>query len=204
MPALRLSALGPSLLLAVGAIGITAAVVLAVGTLVLPDQAPDPWRQGGTSTLPTSDDLTGSQALLVVSGDDNGRLELNQLSVGEWNADSTPEKPLQLSLTFRGGSVSLLITASEITADAPATGEAASVTMSAAGASYHGNDGQCTITVADIDYEVLEPQPAVLDSVPRGVPIPVYSGTVECEGMDELRSDRLIDLYAVFRHWPEE
>lgn len=203
MQSLRLSNLGPSLLLAVGAVGITAAVVLAVGTLVLPDRAPDPWQQG-TSTLPTIEDLTGSQALLVVSGGDDGRYELNQLTVGEWNEDAAPDEPLKLSLAFRGSSVSLLITASAVSADAPATGDAASATVSVDGANYFGNDGECTITLADIEYEVLEPQAAVLDGVPRGVPIPTYAGSVECEGIEELRTNRRIDLHAVFRHQPQE
>ena len=79
---LRPSSLGPSLLFATGAIGITAAAVFAAGMVVLPEEG-------------------GSQALLVLSGDDNGRYELNQLSVGEWNEGSSPEGPLKLSLTFR-------------------------------------------------------------------------------------------------------
>lgn len=203
MHSLRLSHLGPSLLLAAGAIGITAVVVFAAGTVVLPDEGPGSWQQG-TSTVPTIDDLNGSQALLVLSGDDEGRYELNQLTVGEWNEESSPEEPLRLSLTLRGSNASLVISASEITADAPATGEAASATVSVAGATYFGNDGQCTITLEDLDHVVLEPQAAVLDGVPRGVPIPTYAGTVECVGIEELRTDRQIDLHAVFRHQPQE
>jgi hypothetical protein len=200
---LRLSSLGPSFLVAAGAIGITAAVVFAAGTLVLPDPAPAPWQQG-TLTLPTVDDLSGSQALLVLSGDDEGRYELNQLTVHEWNEDATPQGPLKLSLTFRGGNASLLITASEITADSPAMGGAASATVHVGGASYFGNDGQCTIMLADVDYTVLEPLAAVRDGIPRGVPIPTYAGTVECSSIRELRTDRHVEVSAVFRHQPEE
>lgn len=203
MDSRRLSNLGTSLLLAVGAIGITAVVVLAAGTVVLPDAGPASWQQG-TSTLPTVDDLTGSQALLVVSGGDDGRYELNQLIVGEWNEDRSAEDPLKLALTFGGSTVSLLITASAITADAPATGDAASATVSVDGATYFGNDGQCTITLEDLDHVVLEPQAAVLDGVPRGVPVPTYAGTLECRGIEEVRTDRQVDLLAVFRHRPEE
>ncbi len=65
---------------------------------------------------------------------------------------------------------------------------------------HHAN----AISVEDVDYEVLESQPAVLDGVPRGVPLPSYAGNVECEGIEELRTDRRIDLHAVFRHQPED
>lgn len=203
MFSLRPSNLGTSFLLAAGAIAITAAVVFGTGTLVLPDQGPDPWQED-TSTAPTIDDLTGSQALLVASGDHEGRYELNQLAVGEWNEESSPDQPLRLSLTFRGNNVSMLITARDITEDTPATGDAASAIIGVGGASYYGNNGECTITLADVDFEVLEPQPAVLDGVPRGVPIPSYAGTVECQDIEELRTDRHIDIHAVFRHRPQD
>lgn len=199
----RLSKLGPSLLLATGATVITAAVVFATGSLVLPDQGLHPWQEGAP-TAPTIEDLTGSQALLLVTGDDEGRFELNQLNVGEWNEDSSPDKPLNLSLTFRGNNVYLLITASDITAGTPVTGDAASATIGVEGAGYFGNNGECTVTLEDLDYKVLEPKPAVRDGVPRGVPIPTYAGTVECKGIKELRTERHIDLVAAFRHQPED
>lgn len=203
MHSLRSSDIGASLLLATGAISITAAVVFATGAVVLPDRATDPWLEG-TSTAPTIDDLAGSQALLVLNGDHEGRYELNQLTVGEWNEGSPAEQPLKLSLTFRGNDVSLLISARGITADIPATGDAASATIGVEGANYFGNNGECTITLEDVDYTVLEPLAAVRDGVPRGVPIPTYAGTVECEGIEELRTDRSIDVHAVFRHQPRE
>lgn len=202
MHSLRRSDFGTSLFLAAGAVAITAAVVFASGQLVLPDQAPNP-AQGDIVTVPTIEDLTGSQAILVLSGDHHGRYELNQLTVGEWNDGTSAGQPLKLSLAFRGDGFSLVISARDITADTPATGDAASAIISLAGASYYGNNGECSITLDDVDYEVLEPQRAVLDGVPRGVPIPAYAGTVECDGVEEIRTDRRIDLYAVFRHQPE-
>ena len=200
---LRLSSLGRSLFLAAGSVGLTAGVVFAAGVVILPNAGPDPWRDG-TSTLPTVGDLNGSQARLVLSGDDEARYELNQLTVGKWNEGISPGQPLALSLTFRGDGVSVVLSASTITADSPAAGEGASATISVGGASYFGNNGECTISLADVEYTVLEPQPAVLDGVPRGVPIPIYAGTVECEGIEELRTNRRVDVYAVFRHRPAE
>jgi hypothetical protein len=114
---LRPSSLGPSLLFATGAIGITAAAVFAAGMVVLPEEG-------------------GSQALLVLSGDDDGRYELNQLSVGEWNEGSSPEGPSSCHSPSAANNVTLLITASEMGADTPTTGEAASTTVSVAGADY--------------------------------------------------------------------
>lgn len=202
MHSLRLSDLGTSLLLSGGAIAITAAVVFATGKVVLPDQAADSWQEG--IAAPTIDDLTGSQALLVLSGDQEGRYELNQLTVNEWNEGNPSDQPLKLSLTFRGSDVSLLITARDITPDSPARGDAASAIFSARGASYYGNNGECTITLEDLDYAVLEPRVGIRGGPPRGVPIPTYAGTVECNDIQELRTDRHINLSAVFRHRPEE
>lgn len=203
MRSLSLSGLGRSMFFALGAIGITAAAVFAAGSLVLPDQGPDPWQQG-TASPPTVNDVNGSQALLMLSGDDTGRYELDQLAVGEWNQGGSPEEALRLLLTFRGDNVSMVISAREISGGTPAVGAAASVSISMPGASYFANDGECTITLADVSYQVLEPQPAVLDGVPRGVPIPTYAGTVECVGVEELRTDRHIDVHAAFRHQPED
>lgn len=199
----RPSDFGTSLLLGAGAIAITAAVVFATGKLLLPDPAPDP-SQADLSAAPTIDDLTGSQAIMVLSGDHEGRHELNRLTVGEWNEGNSADQPLKLSLTFRSNDVSLLISASDITADTPVTGEAASADIAVGGANYFGNNGECIITLEEVDYEVLEPLAAVQDGVPRGVPIPTYTGTVECEGIEEIRTDRQIDLHAVFRHQPEQ
>jgi hypothetical protein len=199
---LHSSNIGTSLLLAVVATGITAAVVFGAGALVLPDTGPNAALEG--TSAPAIDNLTGSQAIVAISGAHEGRYELNHLAVGEWNEGTSTGDPLKLSLTFRGDLVTLLITAQAITADAPATGDAASVTVGVDGGQYFGNDGQCTVTIADLEFKVLEPQPAVLDGIPRGVPIPIYAGTVECVGIDELRSDDQIDLHAAFRHQPED
>lgn len=203
MRSLRLASLGPSLLLAGAAIGFTAAVVFAAGTVVLPDQGPRPWQQD-PSALPTVDDLTGSQALLVLSGEEQRTYELNQVTVEEWNEETTPDDPLKLLLAFRGDGASLVISARAITPGTPATGEAAQATVSVSGASYFGTNGECTISLEELDRVVLEPQPAVLDGVPRGVPIPTYAGIVECSGIEELRTDGRTDVYAVFRHRPSE
>jgi len=46
-------------------------------------------------------------------------------------------------------------------------------TVGVDGGQYLGNDGQCSVTISDLEYKVLEPRPAVLDGVPRGIPIPI-------------------------------
>lgn len=201
-PSVRISTTGASILVAIAAVAITAAAVLAAGILILPGEGPDPWQESGT--LPTIEDVVSAQALLVLTGDDEGRYELNQLSVGEWNEETAPDDPLRLSLTFRGDGASLVISAAGIRPGAPATGDAASATLSVPGASYFGNNGECSISLEELDHIVLEPQGAVLDGVPRGVPIPTYAGIVTCTGIEELRSDRRIDMTAVFRHRPQE
>lgn len=100
--------------------------------------------------------------------------------------------------------VSFLITANDIESDAPASGAAASAIVGIEGSNYFGNNGECTITLGWVDYEVLEPLPAVRHGVPRGVPIPIYAGAVECRGIKEIRTDRRIDLYAVFQYQPQQ
>lgn len=199
----RPSDFGISLLLAAGAIAATAAVVFVAGQLVLPAEAPPP-PPGAETTAPTMEDLSGSQAILLLSGDHEGRHQLNRLSVGEYNEGVSPDDPLKLSLTFRNDNVSMLITANDIESDTPATGPAASAIIGVEGANYFGNNGECTITLESVDYEVLEPLPAVQDGVPRGVPIPIYAGTVECQEIKEIRTDRRIDLYAVFQYQPQQ
>lgn len=194
---------GMSLLLATAAVAATAAVVFVVGRLVLPTQ-PAPLPPGAEAAAPTTDDLSGSQAIVVLSGDHQGRHQLNRVSVGEYNEGASPGDLLKISLTYRNSDVSLLITANDITADAPVSGDAASAIVGVEGANYFGNNGECTITLQVVDYEVLEPLPAVQDGVPRGVPIPIYAGTVECHDIKEVRTDRVIDLYAAFKHQPQQ
>src|SRR5690606_24087566 len=139
-----------------------------------------------------------------LSGDHQGRHELNRVSVGEWNEHNTSGEPLRLSLTYRSGNVSLLITATQITTGAPAEGESASAVIGVEGANYFGSKGECTITLTWVDYQVIEPLPGVFDGVPRGVPIPTYVGAVECHDIKEIRTDRHIDLHAVFQHQPQQ
>lgn len=198
----RISNHASGLLLTIGAFAISAAVVSAAGALVLPDQTPQPSNTGFTT--PTIDDLIGSQAIVVLSGDDEGRYELKRLTVNEWNETISSQDPLSLSLTFRSNDLSLLIGATRVTVDAPATGQAASAVIGVEGANYFANNGECTIALDEVDFTVLEPQPAVRDGVPRGVPIPTYAGTVQCTAIEEVGSDRLIDIYGVFRHQPQE
>lgn len=195
--------LSMSLLLAATAMAATAAVVFLVGQAVLPAEAPA-LPPGVEADAPTIDELSGSQAILVLSGDHEGRHQLNRLSVGEYNEGAAPGDPLDLSLTYRNSDISLLITANDITSNVPASGDAASAIVGVKGANYFGNHRECTITLQAVDYEVLEPLPAVQDGVPRGVPIPIYAGTVECQNIQEIRTDRSIDLYAVFQHQPEQ
>lgn len=65
---------------------------------------------GTSCVVGTIDDLSGSQAILVLSGYHQGRHQLNRLSVGEYNEGASPDDPLELSLTYRSSDVSLLIT----------------------------------------------------------------------------------------------
>lgn len=197
------SQIGSSIMLAIGAVAITAAVVFGAGALVLPDPASDA-SLDDVAAVPTVENLTGSQAILTLSGDHQGRHELNRVSVGEWNEGNASGQPLKLSLTYRSHNASLLITATDITTDAPAEAESASAVIGVEGANYFGNNGECTITLAWVDYQVIEPLPGVLDGVPRGVPIPTYVGAVECHNIKEIRTDRHIDLHAVFQHQPQQ
>jgi hypothetical protein len=185
------------------AVGVTAAAVYLLGLTILPGPTTPLPVDGAGSTFPTVDDLSGSQAILVVSGEEEGRLLLDRLTVNEYNEGAAPGDPLQLSLTYRTGNASLLITAREITGDTPASGEAASAVLGLEGANYFGTKGNCAVSLQSVDYVVLEPMPGVLDGVPRGMPIPVYAGTVDCESVRNIHSGALVDIYAVFQYLPE-
>lgn len=185
-------------------VGLTASLVYLAGLAILPAEADGGAGQGAEERLPMVEDLSGSQAIAVVSGGHEANLVLDRVTVGEYNEDIEAGDPMRLSLTFRSNEASLLVTAAEITIDTPATGRSASAMLGFQGANYLGNDGECTVSLESIDHVVLEPMPAVRDGVPRGVPIPVYAGTLECRGVEAIGSDTYIDLYAVFRHLPEQ
>lgn len=182
------------LAVAAAAIGAYAvgAVVLATGPAPVSDNP---------STAPAVSDLSGTQAILLATDEDP--LIMNRVTVSNYNEDTTAGDPLNLSLTFRGGNASLLITASDATVGETVPGEDVSITFGGQGGTYFGNDGQCTLTLERVEYIVLEPMVGVLDGVPRGQPIPEYAGTIQCDNLDEVRTDDTLSFDGAFQYSPE-
>lgn len=181
------------------AIAATALGAYVIGTIVLAT-GPQPVSDD-QSTAPTVSDLSGSQAIILATDEDP--LVMNRVTISKYNEDTTAGDPLDLSLTYRGGNSSLLITASDVNVDETVSGKDVSVTFGAHGGTYFGNDGQCTLTLEQVDYIVLEPMVGVLDGVPRGVPIPEYAGTIRCDNLDEVRTPDTLTFQGAFQYSPE-
>lgn len=181
------------------AIAATAVGAYAIGTIVLATGSAT--VPAGESRAPIVSDLSGSQAIILAADEDP--LVMNRVTVNKYNEDTTAGDALDLSLTYRGGNASLLITASDVSVDETVSGEDVSVTFGAHGGTYFGNDGQCTLTLERVDYIVLEPMVGVLDGVPRGEPIPEYAGTIGCDNLDEVRTNDTLSFQGAFQYSPE-
>lgn len=181
---------GATLVLAAAA---TLVATFLIGSLILPPAAADP---AGADIRA----LSGSQALVAVSGDIAGIHVLGQLNVEEYNEDTSEGDPIDLNLTFRGEAATLLIRAEQLTLGTPTEARV----IAALGAdTFYSEPGICTVELATIDYIVLEPT-AVRIGPPRGQPIPEYNGMVTCTNISNLQGDVVVSIEAVFQYRPED
>ena len=187
--------LGAVLVVAAGVV--TLAATFLLGSMLLPSG-----RAGTTDDgRPSFDVLTGSQAIVTASGDVEGVVVLDQLSVEEYNEETREGDPIDLSLTFRGGGTTLLIRAEALTPNTPAP--ASRLVISIGAHTFYVDPGGCTVELSSIDYVVVEPAP-IRAGPPRGRPIPAYTGTLYCPDLHEFQGDTVVTIDAAFQYRPEE
>jgi hypothetical protein len=159
-------------------------VVLGLGRLMLP-QAPISAGTDGELALPVLTDIQGVAAVLVARGDVEGRYEMLEL------ASSKLEDDGEFSLTFRSGSNNRLLISGQGGAGEPING--LDVWLVLDGVDYTDREADCTAQLVELEATVPTPQGNFWWTGPRG------SGTLSCEGLNALRSDRHTSIEGAFR-----
>jgi hypothetical protein len=90
-------------------VGLTAAVVYLIGASIIPTADVQLSPSDPISEPPTVQDLSGTRAVLVVAGDREALLELNRVTVGEYNPGQVGDTPIDLSLTYQSSEASFLL-----------------------------------------------------------------------------------------------
>lgn len=191
--------LGPGplgVILVVGAAGAALVLGLVLGSILLP--TPGPAAVAGA--LPAARSLSGSEAVVVLTGDLEAHHVLDRLSVDEYNEDTSPGDPIDVVLTFRGAAAGLRIRTEAATLDTP-VGARAVVSLGAD--TFYLDPEDCTIELASIEYVVVQPS-AVAIGPPQGRPIPAYTGLLSCADVDDFRGNVTVTIQAVFQYRPDQ
>lgn len=181
----------------VGGLAATISAALALGLLIMP--------RLDAKGLPSPDRLGGTRAVLVSSGDIEGRFVLDQPLqgfVGDTNSGTADR--IDIGVAYSGSSSGLAIMAMKAGQGMEISGEALQLEIVLNGHAFVADPAACTMVLHELRYVVLRPMPAVAAGPPRGVPLPSFSGRIECIDLQGAESDWRVDLVGVFRWSPED
>lgn len=175
---------------------VTTTLALVAGGLFVPRLGPN--------GLPSSSQLDGTIAMLVASGDINGRFILDHpllAQVGDTRGGTAVT--LDLGVSYASAGNQLEITARNAGVDERLTGGRIVIEVTLNGERFEVPDSACSVELDQLHYVVLRPLAAVQAGPPRGVPLPAFAGRLECEGLVS-ESGRSVSLSGVFRVVPED
>jgi hypothetical protein len=185
----------------IGAAGVFAGVIVAIGVLTIPDPPPPFVSTGADSeSLPTPDDLNEAGAVIVASGTpvDQGTI------AARYELEGTPimwEEPLNqegADLRFGRGSV-LRIT--WVWADGEAGGRVLDVqaALNLPGATFYARDGECEIDLTryELDSEQVEVDFGI-EMREVTIWVAAFAGSLNCQGVTGVGIEEPISYQAAF------
>jgi hypothetical protein len=175
---------------------VTTTLALVAGGLFIPRLGPN--------GLPSSTQLDGTMAMLVATGDINGRFIFDRpLSAQAGDTKGGTARTIDLGISYASPPNRLDITAHSAGVDGRLTGDRIDIAVTLNGERFEAPDSACSVELDQLHYVVLRPLAAVQAGPPRGVPLPAFAGRLECEGLVS-ESGRSVSLSGVFRVVPDE